>query len=109
MKSLTALAVMAAILYIPLFSSCSACSSIENSEEVTSEITAAQMEGRRAAKELVHYNWKDSAELRQKYREIKQRRDSIVPRHTAEFDSTFISTIRIVKPTLATSIQRGRL
>lgn len=109
MKSITALAAVAAILSIPLFADCSACSSIEHSEEVASEVTAAQIEGRRAARELIHYHWKDTAQLRQKYIEIKQLRDSVAPGKTAEFDSTFMSTLRIVEPTLAFAIQHGRL
>lgn len=110
MKNIAHLAALAAaIISMPLFTSCSACSSIEHSEEVTSEVTAAQMEGRRAAKELIHFQWKDSTQLRQRYREIQQMRDSIAPGHTAEFDSTFFSTLRIVEPTLAFSIQHGRL
>lgn len=109
MRKVTALAAMAAILSIPLFADCSACSSIEHSEEVTSEVTAAQIEGRRAARELIHFNWKDSAQLREKYRLIRQYRDSVASGKTAEFDSSFMSTLRIVEPTLAFAIQHGRL
>lgn len=109
MKSITAIAGVAAILTIPLFSGCSACSSIEHSEGVTAEVTAAQIEGRRAARELIHYHWTDSAQLREKYREIRQLRDSVASGKTAEFDSTFMSTLRIVEPTLAFAIQHGRL
>lgn len=99
----------AIISAIPLIAGFSACSNIEHSEEVTSRVTAAQLEGRRAARMLIHYNWKDSAQLRQKYREITTLRDSIASGHTAEFDSTFMSTLRIVEPTLAFSIEHGRL
>ena len=109
MKNLSALAALAAIISILLFADCSGCTSIEHSEEVTAEVTAAQIEGRRAARELIHYQWKDSAQLRQKYREIQHLRDSVAPGKTAEFDSTFMSTLRIVEPTLAFAIQRGRL
>lgn len=98
------MAAIAALISIPLFTSCSACSSIENSEEVT----AAHIEGRRAAKQILKYHWTDSAQLKQKYQEIQLLRDSIAPSHTAEFDSTFFSTLRVVNPTLAFSIQHGR-
>ena len=108
MKRILPLAAIAALISIPLFTSCSACSSIEHSEEVTAEVTAAQIEGRRAAKQILNYHWTDSAQLRQKYQEIRQLRDSVAPGHTAEFDSTFFSTLRVVSPTLAFSIQHGR-
>lgn len=98
------MAAIAALISIPLFTSCSACSSIEHSEEVA----AAQIEGRRAAKQILNYHWTDSAQLKQKYQEIQLLRDSIAPGHTAEFDSTFFSTLRVVNPTLAFSIQHGR-
>lgn len=102
------IAAVAALISIHLFTSCSSCSSIEHSEEVTAEVTAAQIEGRRAARQILHYHWTDSAQLKQKYQEIRHYRDSIAPGHTAEFDSTFFSTLRIVNPVLAFSIQHGR-
>lgn len=103
------LAALSVLISVPLFSSCSSCSSIEHSEEVTADITAAQIEGRRAARKLIHLQWKDSTELKDEYHRIKLYRDSIFPDHKAEFDSTFISTIRIVKPSIATSITKGEL
>lgn len=98
-----------ALIFIAMFSSCSSCSSMEHSEEVTAEITAAQIEGRRAARKIMHLQSKDSTELKRCYEGIKHFRDSIVPDHTAEFDSTFFSTLRIVNPVVAFSLQYGRL
>ncbi len=103
------LAALPVLILTPFLSGCSGCSSIEHSEEVTADITAAQIEGRRAARKLIHLQWKDSTELKNEYKRIKLYRDSVFPDNKAEFDSTFISTIRIVKPSIATSITKGEL
>lgn len=84
------------------------CSQTEKTEEITAEITAAQMEGRRAAGLIVGPEWKDTLALQRALidAKVKQSRYLIEgkPQCAAAFDSAFISTIRTVKPDLAKKI-----
>lgn len=88
---------------------CAACSQTEKTEEVTAEITAAQMEGRRAAGLIVGPEWKDSLKLKQALLDAKVRQSKYIidgkPQCAEAFDSTFISTIRSVNPELAKKIK----
>ena len=93
---------------ISLITGCLGCSGIEHSE-ATDEVTEARLDGRRAARKLIHQQWSDSSELRKNYREIIVMRDSITPELREVFDSTFISTRRAVEPNLASAIDRGWL
>lgn len=99
---------LASLLLLISLSSCSGCKEIEHSEGVVADIEAAQMEGRKAARKFVVSSWKDTAELRREKKAADMLRDSIVsPRGQKAreaYDSTFISTIRAVRPTLADSI-----
>lgn len=80
------------------------CAETEKTEEVTAEITAAQMEGRRAAGRILGPEWKDTTELKKALLEEKARQSKYLiegKRKCAEaYDSAFISTIRTVNPAL---------
>ena len=81
------------------------CSRTEKTEAITAEITAAQMEGRRAAGLILGPEWKDTAQLQKALIEAKVKQSKYIiegKQKCAEaFDSTFISTIRAVNPDLA--------
>lgn len=87
-----------------------ACGETEHTEAVTAEITAAQMEGRSAARIFVNHEWKDSTKLQHHLLEAKARQSKYLidgkPECAAAFDSAFISTIRAVRPDLAASISK---
>lgn len=86
----------------------SACRQTERTEQVLTEVEAAQMEGRNAARIFLTRQWNDSTKLRQRLSEERakaHRYDSIgKPECAAAFDSTFVSTIRTVRPELARHI-----
>lgn len=78
------------------------CGQTERTEAITAEITAAQMQGRNSASEIIVRNWPDTTELMislRKAREKKCRYDSTGhPECAAAFDSAFLQTLRAVKP-----------
>lgn len=81
------------------------CRGVEHSEQVTSEIEAAQIEGRRYAADVVRQDWSRSpAGLRAKLDSARARRDLYIKEgmndKAAAFDSTFRSTVRAVQPDL---------
>ena len=80
------------------------CSQTEKTEAVTAEITAAQMEGRRAAGIILGPEWKDSVQLQRALLDARAKQSRYIiegKQHSGEaFDSTFISTIRTVNPEL---------
>lgn len=81
------------------------CAQTERTEAITAEITAAQMEGRNAARNILLDNWNDTTGISReltKARSARLKYDSIG--HTeasAAFDSTFNHTIKAVRPELA--------
>lgn len=87
----------------------SSCVQTEKTEAITAEITAAQMEGRRAAGVILAPEWEDTVKLRQALIEAKVKQSKYLidgkPECAAAFDSTFISTIRRVNPDLARKIK----
>lgn len=87
----------------------SSCAQTEKTEAITAEITAAQMEGRRAAGLILAPEWEDTVKLRQALIEAKVKQSKYLidgkPECAAAFDSTFISTIRRVNPDLARKIK----
>lgn len=87
------------------------CSKTEKTEAITAEITAAQMEGRRAAGLILGPQWTDTVKLQRALidTKVKQSRYIIAgkPECAEAFDSTFISTIRAVNPELAKKIRRS--
>ena len=87
----------------------SSCAYTEKTEDITAEITAAQMEGRRSAGEILGPEWKDTVKLQKALLDMKARQSKYLinnkPRCAEAFDSTFISTIRSVNPSLAKKIK----
>ena len=85
------------------------CKQTEETEGITAEITAAQMEGRRAAGIILGPEWKDTTKLQMALIEAKAKQSQYLidgkPECAAAFDSTFISTIRTVNPTLAKKLK----
>lgn len=81
------------------------CSQTEKTETVTAEITAAQMEGRRAAGNILGPQWKDTTKLQTALIDAKIRQSQYLlegkNRCAEAYDSAFISTIRAVNPSLA--------
>ena len=88
-----------------------ACVQTEKTEAVTAEITAAQMEGRREAGKILGPEWKDSTKLQMAIIEAKARQSKYLiegKRECAEaFDSSFVSTIRAVNPSLGAKLKNG--
>lgn len=85
------------------------CRQTEKTEAITAEITAAQMEGRRAAGIILGPEWKDTTKLQMALIEAKAKQSKYLidgkSECAAAFDSTFISTIRAVNPSLAKKLQ----
>ena len=90
-------------LLLPIF--LFSCSQTEKTEAVTAEITAAQMEGRRAAGVILGPEWKDTIKLQRALMDTKVKQSRYLidgkPECAAAFDSAFLSTIRTVNPALA--------
>lgn len=88
----------------------SGCTQTEKTEAVTAEITAAQMEGRRAAGAILGPEWKDTVKLKKALLDTKVKQSQYIidgkPECAEAFDSTFISTIRAVNPDLARKLQQ---
>lgn len=86
------------------------CSNTEKTEGITAEITAAQIEGRKAARKILTEGWKDSTDLQCKLLEAKATQSKYLiegkEKCAENFDSTFISTIKAVNPSLANSIKK---
>lgn len=84
------------------------CRETEHTEGITAEITAAQMEGRRAAGVILGPEWKDTLKLQKALMEAKVKQSRYLiegkPQCAEAFDSAFISTIRSVNPSLAKKI-----
>ena len=81
------------------------CARTEKTEAITAEITAAQMEGRKAAGRILGPEWKDTVQLQKALLDTRVQQSKYVidgkPECAEAFDSTFISTIRTVNPSLA--------
>ena len=88
----------------------SACSVGGGSNGSASEIDAARIEGRIAARKILTRSWRDTGELVtkiEKARSLRARYDSLGHRQAAEaFDSSFVSTIRHLNPVLGKIVDR---
>lgn len=87
------------------------CSGTEKTEAITAEITAAQLEGRKAAGYILGPEWKDTSQLQMALIDAKVKQSKYLidgkPECAAAFDSAFISTIRTVNPSLERKIRQG--
>lgn len=85
------------------------CARTEKTEAITAEITAAQMEGRRAAGRILGPEWTDTAKLQRALLDTKVKQSQYLidgkPECAEAFDSIFISTIRTVNPDLAKKLK----
>ena len=92
-----------------IFGTFISCSQTERTEEITADIVAAQMEGRRAAGIILGPVWTDSAKLQNAIIEAKAKQSKYLlegkTKSAEAFDSAFISTIRTVNPKLAKQIK----
>ncbi len=107
-----ALLYISTLFFLPVISGCSGCTETEHTEAITAEITAAQMEGRKSARNFLIKEWKDTTGLSKKLHETSSIRDNYLkdgkPECAAAYDSAFISTIRSVKPELSRIIQKSK-
>lgn len=87
----------------------SACAQTEKTEAITAEITAAQMEGRRAAGMILGPEWTDTVKLQRALLDAKVKQSKYLIEGKTDcaiaFDSTFFSTIKTVNPDLAKKIK----
>ena len=97
-------------LCLSIISFLGGCAQTEKTEAITAEITAAQMEGRRAAGIILGPEWKDSVKLQNALLEAKAKQSKYIiqgkPKCAEAFDSAFISTIRTVNPDLGRKLSR---
>lgn len=84
----------------------------ERTEATVAEIEAAQMQGREAARPFLRAGELDSMQLHGMLLEVSTKRGEYTRQKRISerdaFDSTFISTVRTVRPGLADEIQRAR-
>lgn len=111
MKIITASIYIAAVVAAgAVATGCSTRGEQAEVKEEATQIEAAHLDGREAARAFVNRHFKDSLELQQALVEAGARRahyDSL-PRSLAAYDSAFISTIRTVRPEIADQLQRRR-
>lgn len=86
----------------------SGCAQTEKTEAITAEITAAQIEGRKAARDFLTSDLSDSVKIQHALLEAKARQSKYLienkPQCASAFDSAFLSTIRVVNPSLRRAI-----
>lgn len=84
----------------------------EQTEATVAEIEAAQMQGREAARRFVSREWKDTLQLHDQLLEVAARRSEYTVQKRYQerdaFDSTFLSTVKTVRPGLAERIEKMR-
>lgn len=87
----------------------SGCKNTERTEEITADITAAQIEGRRAASYIISHEWQDTAQLQRALLDAKVQQSRYLinnqPKCATAFDSSFVSTIKIIDPALAAKLK----
>lgn len=89
---------------------CAGCGGTEHTEAVVAEIEAAQMQGRKSARQILVENPADSIGIRRclaPVTKVKNAYDSL-GRHdcAAAYDSAFVSTVRAVNPPLAEKVRK---
>lgn len=90
----------------------SGCAQTEKTEGVTADITAAQMEGRNAARPFITRDWKDTTGLSLLVNDVNKKREKYIaekkPKCADAFDSTFYHTIKSVMPELVYMIRNEK-
>ena len=86
------------------------CSDSEKTGENATEIEAAKIAGRNAARSIITRHWDDTSLLRkevERQRALRLRYDSIGHRRSAaSFDSAFVSTVRPMTPILGKFVEK---
>lgn len=105
-KSLSVVIIIGALAILP------GCQGTERTEAITAEITAAQMEGRTAARDFIHQDWRDTSVVAMRLDTIERRKSRFVDdgkKECAEaYDTAFINTLRAVKPDLSRAVEKTR-
>lgn len=93
-----------------ILASCSSRGEETAAEETAAQIEHARMRGREAARVFVNSVWKDTIQLQNQLLEARAKRSEFdsLPKSAAAFDSTFISTVRTVRPQIADELERNR-
>lgn len=107
MKHLLTIITLSIVLII---SGCNGNKQEGNVEATQSEIDAAIINGRDAARDFVNKRFEDTLQLSGQLLEVSARRSEYTSsnrlQERAAFDSAFISTVRAVRPGLAEQIER---
>ncbi len=86
------------------------CGEAVKTGETATEIEAAKIEGRMAARRIITRQWTDSSALQREIergRSLRAHYDSLGYKKSVEtFDSTFVSTIRTVNPILGKFVEK---
>lgn len=89
------------------------CSGTEKTETLTAEISAAKMEGRNAARTIINREWKDTTGFNHTLEEAVEKRYTYLkhgrPECAEAFDSTFVHTVRAVRPDLRSLMESSSL
>lgn len=101
--------VCGAIMWCPLLLSTASCADTEKAEYVAAQVEAAQMQGRNAARRFVNREWRDTMELQGLLLEARAGRTQFMndtfPEIAAAYDSTFVSTLKTVRPDIAVHLK----
>lgn len=98
---------------IVLAAVCGGCRGTEHTEAVTAEITAAQMEGRTAARDFIQQDWRDTSKVAARLDTIERRKEELrshaKDRCAEAYDSAFTKAVRAVNPPLGRAVDKFRL
>lgn len=100
----------AALLLLLAAGGCSSKGEQAAAEEEAAQIEHARMAGREAARVFVNTIWRDTIEIQHRLLEAAEKRSKFdgKPKSTEAFDSAFISTVRTVRPDVATQLEQAR-
>lgn len=102
-----AMTAIAAVVFLP-----GGCRGTEHTEAVTAEITAAQMEGRTAARDFIRQDWRDTSKVAQRLDTIERRKARFREEGRNDcaeaYDTAFVRALRAVKPDLGKAVDKCR-
>lgn len=88
------------------------CRGTEHTEAVTAEITAAQMEGRTAARDFIRQDWRDTSKVAHRLDTIERRKARFREEGRNDcaeaYDTAFVRALRAVKPDLEKAVEKCR-